>query len=93
MGRMIDADALSHYLAVNEDGKQIFYVKSKDIDNAPTIDAVPVVFCYKCKWYQLKNMKGACLNPGVSLWTPEYDNVLPDDYCSRGERREENDTI
>ena len=40
MPRLIDADELTHYLAVNEYGKQIFYVKSKDIDNAPTIDPI-----------------------------------------------------
>ena len=93
MSRLIDADKLTYHLAVNDEDEQFFYVKSEDIDEQPTVDAVPVVFCYKCKWYHLKNMRGACLNPGVSLWTPEYDNVLPDDYCSRGERREENDTI
>lgn len=89
MPRLIDADALCFDVALDGSGNEIRFIDARDVNEAPTIDAVPVVFCYKCKWYQLKNMKGACLNPGVSLWTPEYDNVLPDDYCSRGERREE----
>lgn len=38
--RLIDADALQHYLGICEDGRQICYVLSKNIDNAPTVEAV-----------------------------------------------------
>ena len=37
MSRLIDAEKLTHYLAVNEDDKQFFYVKSKDIDRLSTL--------------------------------------------------------
>lgn len=51
---------------------------AEDIDNAPTIDAVQVVRCKDCKYYEGKNTY--CANDRLAT---------PDDYCSIGERREE----
>lgn len=51
------------------------------IKEAPTVDAVPVLRCKDCRWY---------------LWTRctkfEYAPVTDEDYCSRGERKEDADT-
>ena len=91
MPRLIDADNLSHYLAVNDDGKQIFYVKSKDIDNAPTIDPVHAAggcYCGECK-YRTKDTQwtraGFCGRRDAGPMMI----ARPDDFCSYGKRREE----
>ena len=51
MPKLIDAEKLMHYLAVNEEDKQFFYVKSKDIDRLPTIDPIHAAggcYCREC---------------------------------------------
>ena len=45
------------------------------IENAPTVDAVPVVRCKECKYWD----RGDCYRLELSR---------PDDFCSYGERRE-----
>jgi hypothetical protein len=54
------------------------------INNAPTIDAVPVVRCGECEYYQDNN---GGYPHGECRWghdeTPDAD-----DYCSYGERKE-----
>ena len=45
--RLIDADSLMY--EANSDGAY-GYVDAKQISEAPTIDAVPVVRCEDCKW-------------------------------------------
>ena len=53
------------------------------IEQAPTIDAVPVVRCRECKWWQEDDDIGHCDNPDG------LDNYAkPDDFCSYGERKE-----
>lgn len=46
------------------------------MNNAPTVDAVPVVRCTDCWFYQSDNR---CGWNGSTGWAP-------DDYCSYGER-------
>ena len=61
------------------------------IDEAPTVDAVPVIRCKDCKYYR---EDGDCWhewdNNDERIY---YQSVInepnPDDYCSRAERREE----
>ena len=56
-----------------------------EINNAPTIDAVPVVRCKDCVMYQSSGKSG--LNLG---WCPVCSFVRwGDDFCSYGERKEE----
>lgn len=58
----------------------------EEIDNAPTVDAVEVVRCKDCKWYQIRKWDDG---------KPQFDcrkthallDVKPDDFCSYGERR------
>ena len=76
--------------------KQFYYGLKGILENAPTVDAVPVVRCRDCKY--CRNLpNGLCY-----LYTEPYDNergykgeavcVEPDDYCSCGERRTDNET-
>lgn len=52
------------------------------IDEMPTIDAVQVVRCKDCKHYTEPNIEYCELYGAMILWNK-------DDFCSRGERREE----
>ena len=46
--RLIDADAIKEKSYYSEDGYLV--VDVPDIDDAPTIDAVPIVRCKDCKY-------------------------------------------
>ena len=94
--RLIDADALlakvgempldwEYGQAVND----IYEI----IRNAPTIVAVLVVRCKDCKYYQ----EGKLLAPNKFCFrlkdgdgNPVGYNFSDDDFCSRGERKENN---
>jgi hypothetical protein len=54
----------------------------KAIDDAPTVDAEPVVRCKDCQYSRPKK-SGIKLH--CAWW---YRSVEDDDYCSRGKRRE-----
>ena len=81
--RLIDADALMD--EANSDGAY-GYVDAKQISEAPTIDAVPVVRCRECIHYEM----GVCLkiydDGAASSYAWQGRN--PDDFCSYGERKE-----
>lgn len=85
--RLIDADALpkQKFLEANGNGmyEYVEIVYERDIDNAPTIDAVPVVMCKDCKWWtkQEKSIQGRCALNGMyptGGW-----------YCANGRRDDE----
>ena len=82
--RTIDADKLERQEYWGNE--QCFdYVDAEDIDNAPTVDAVPVVRGRDCKHYDM----GVCLkiysdgNAHPAAWQPRR----PEDFCSCGERK------
>ena len=78
--RLIDADALMD--EANSDGAY-GYVDAKQISEAPTVDAVPVVRCRECK-YRFKNNghdKSGCPIIDANIWMDD------DDFCSYGERK------
>lgn len=86
--RLIDSDALHDCIMDNDIHRGIIYVKNvyKIIDDCPAIDAVPVVRCKDCIYYE----KGIdyppycnCPSGGISDYPQE------DDFCSHGERGEE----
>lgn len=57
------------------------------LDDAPTVDAVPVVRCKDCKHYQFADNRAF----GFPVKRCEYtgfEDVDDDDFCSRAERRE-----
>ena len=51
-----------------------------EIECATTVDAVPVIRCKDCKWYEFDEKLHCGLPHGVRL---------KDDYCSDAERKEE----
>lgn len=83
--RLIDADELyeKKHAALKE-GEVLYRFTPRDIDNAETVDAVPVVRCRECKYWGGTDEygDGYCRNPdGI-------DNIAKEnDFCSRGERR------
>ena len=84
--RLIDADKIENK-AVPMDSYDGFWsgtaVKLSVIRKSPTIDAVPVVRCRECKWWQEDDDVGHCDNPDG------LDNYAkPEDFCSYGERKE-----
>jgi len=58
------------------------------IEEFPTLDAVPVVRCKDCKWWKYEpnwNLHFCTYAIGESFVRGK------EDYCSRGERKEQND--
>lgn len=76
--RLIDANALIK--EANADGAY-GYVDAKQIADAPTVDAVEVVRCLDCKYLMFSDCYGECGKGYMGV-------VRPDDFCSRGERKE-----
>lgn len=100
---MMYADALKENMFFHEIDNES-YAEEKDIDNAPTIDAVEVVRCKDCKHFH-KNIWGSdigigrpydCLivgHCGCEFWGRKEDGSMTqtaeDAFCSFGERRSE----
>ena len=82
--RPIDADALMY--EANSDGAY-GYVDAKQISDAPTVDAVPVVRCRECKHYDI----GVCLKiySDGNMHPEAWQSRKPEDFCSYGERKDE----
>ena len=88
--RLIDADALKTKAIKCETFKlydaPVFFkaVGTKEIDKAPTIDAVEVVRCQDCKYYEIHKPKVLenCERNGYII------PMKPDDFCSYGERKD-----
>ena len=56
------------------------------VEALPTIDAVPVVRCKDCKHYTEPNIEYCELYGAMILWSK-------DDFCSRGEKRTDEEII
>lgn len=94
--RLIDADALELRYEFGYDHYGMLLVPYRDVNEsikkAKTIDAVPIVRCRDCKYYRVSTM----LAPNkfcFRLKHPVEDrpigyNFAPDDFCSYGERKE-----
>lgn len=92
--RLIDVDApsLRGKLKMIREGEYQIYGKEAwgfaakcetAIEDAPTVDAVPVVRCYKC--FQSE----PCLKKNSVYCNKLHDVVMRDWFCADGERREE----
>ena len=89
--RLIDADRLFESIYDNVSAPYEEAVAAKEdclgeIEDAPTVDAVPVVRCKDC-------VNGTfCLNSQGSEYVDcildDYSVRKPDDFCSYGERKE-----
>ena len=86
--RLIDADKLIEIcrkgwkLFGREDEKLKHWVDEDDIRNQPTVDAVPVIRCKDCKWYEMGEEETYCRELGIF-------NTDPTSYCSYARRKEE----
>lgn len=80
--RLIDGDALIKrldYCVSQGLGSKIAYMFKDMVDEAPTVDAEPVIRCKDCKWYY----GDYCGGFGDGAFTPEYG------FCHNAERKEE----
>lgn len=89
MARLIDADKLKEDVldlpnCPNEFSDTYDKARILDlVDEQPTVDAVQVVRCKDCRWFE---NDGYHTNCQIMRFCVEDD-----DYCSRGERRGEQD--
>ena len=84
--RLIDADALMY--EANSDGAY-GYVDAKQISEAPTIDAVPVVRCRECKHLNVLNHKELYAHcPKTNTVFLPFELDTREHFCSLGERKE-----
>lgn len=87
MARLIDAEKLwltTEYV----DGKEHKYYEQFEVDDAPTIDAEPVVRCCDCKYLQCNMRQDGSLPLGVDEYECRHwcGSCDPTDFCSYGER-------
>ena len=95
MARLIDADTLKGYLMQSTvyawDAEQDAIAHRwvlHAIDNAPTIDAVPVVRCKNCKHFRTFHTASdgeeirLCVGRGIV-------DLYYDDFCSKAERKDD----
>lgn len=100
--RLIDADALAEKvqfrLPIDNYNAEVISscvnITRRLIENAPTIDAVPVVRCAKCKYSMLwrkptDKAVGDCIIRKMHSEDDWFYAVAADDFCSYGEKRDE----
>ncbi len=76
--RLIDADAFLERMSRTDR----FFGVVFDINDEPTVDAVPVVKCRECMY-----AKNAKVNKkGYRICPASHMEIVDDDYCSYGER-------
>ena len=82
--RLVDADVADKWMQQNN-----AFIDSAILKAIPTVDAVPVVRCRDCKWFNHYTME--CESDDVA--TDHEDgasfsiNFGPDDFCSYGQRK------
>ncbi len=63
------------------------------LEEASAVDAVPVVRCKDCIYYENKEGTGWCdLNSYIYTGGGEWNSFDEADYCSHGERKEDENT-
>lgn len=97
MPRLINADAL--IVAVLDHG--VDHVQTDDleeinqiINDAPTIDAVPVVRCRECRYYEIVQLRkdgedDRRYKPSVCVRGKYAEYRKPEWYCADGKRKED----
>lgn len=84
MARYIDADELSENIIKRVNNPSIRGWLLSLINEAPTADMQEVVRCKDCKYLMFSDFYGEC------SWAHQ-GIVQPDDYCSHGERKINNE--
>lgn len=91
--RLIDADEILRKC----NGGNCWYIPREAIEEAPTVDAEPVVRCRDCRWWEDmygNGVKGYCHACKHGYHSPTWEIGIrrttdPDFYCGDGERTEE----
>ena len=83
MSRYIDADALVADTSFFDGDEWHYGYSAKQIENAPTVDAVQVVRCGECKYWEEEST--FCLNKEGCYGS----ETTADFFCADGERRTE----
>ena len=78
MARLIDVDAFRDFWNKNYRHQYANDNFLFALANFPTVDAVEVVRCRDCKHY----------NEGFCVGYHAHHDVMPDDFCSYGERKD-----
>lgn len=81
--RLIDADKIRY--RDMSDGRVpagVWYTFMDDIQKQPTVDAIPVIRCKDCKWYEMGEEETYCRELGI--FNTDYTS-----YCSYAKRKEE----
>ena len=82
MARLIDADKINYHEHTecmgHGDFETVRTVTDKEIAEIPTVDAVEVVRCKNCKHY----------NEGFCVGYHAHHDIMPNDFCSYGERND-----
>ena len=89
--RLIDADYLIDYWKPDVGRSFVADYFMWTVDHAPTIDAVPVIRCKDCKYYEADlyaNPLGVCCHREWIVNDTGH-GVDEDGYCYRAERKEE----
>lgn len=84
--RLIDANALKERAIRVSTVKEHCYFKAvgtREIDKAPTVDAVEVIRCKDCE--------NTCIGCNGLVCTIWGSGTYPDSYCSYGERKNDNE--
>lgn len=82
--RLIDADALKgRFIHGRFDD---VYISEKEVQDAPTVDAVEVVRCRDCRYYAADKDR-----PPRGFCMPLHINSVDDWYCADGERKDDVD--
>ena len=82
--RLIDANALISYMdeCSKESRFRVYYGYAKSfIDDAPTVDAVPVVRCRECKYHEEEGIEMVYCPNMIGGW------VENEWFCANGKRK------
>lgn len=90
--RLIDADAVMDKACENlRAGDVLDRIPPSFIDNAPTVDAVPVVRCENCKHLCVWNRKDIyAFCPKTNIVFLPFEKDTRTFFCGCGERKENN---
>ena len=84
--RLVDAEELERlfYEQVERGATDLFDAFDDALQDAQTVDAVPVIRCRECEY-----AKNAKVNKkGFRICPASHMEIVDDDYCSCGERRQ-----
>lgn len=82
--RLIDADVLLGYVNKYDTGQPIGKALRAMLEKSPTVDAVPVIRCKECKYWE-RSISDVTKNR--CTWTAYIKE--PEGFCDWAERRQE----